>query len=347
MAWRLANSLVKLRDQINAAYPNRNKASDGTIGDAAHAASASDHNPNGAGVVCAMDITHSPQTGFDAHALADKLRINRHPDLKYIISNKRIAGAWTNWAWQAYNGSNPHSSHVHFSVGRGGDGQSTPPYDDTNAWAVSGVVTPPPATNKKSNQEIANEILAGKWGNNPQRRDSLIAAGYDYNAIQAIVNGTVGNPVAAPTRKSNEVVAQEVLAGAWGNNPERKQRLEAAGYNYQAVQNIVNGVAPAKPAQPARLSNDQVANQVIAGAWGTGDERRNRLVGAGYDYNAVQSLVNQKLGQTNLGKKSNEEIANQVLQGSWGNGPERKQRITAAGYDYAAVQSIVNRKLGL
>ena len=210
-----------------------------------------------------------------------------------------------------------------------------------------GSPAPTPQPGKKSNQEIANEVLAGKWGNNPQRRDSLIAAGYDYNAIQAIVNGQVGNPVEAPARKSNEVVAQEVLAGAWGNNPERKQRLEAAGYNYQAVQDIVNGKVGPAPAKPARLSNEQVADQVLAGAWGNGPDRRNRLVGAGYDYNAVQSIVNQKLGQTNLGKKSNEEIANQVLQGSWGNGPERKQRLAAAGYDYAAVQAIVNRKLGL
>lgn len=207
--------------------------------------------------------------------------------------------------------------------------------------------TPAPQPGKKSNQEIANEVLAGKWGNNPERRNKLIAAGYDYNAIQAIVNGAVGNPVEAPARKSNAVVAQEVLAGAWGNNPERKQRLEAAGYNYNAIQDIVNGKVGPAPAKPARLSNEQVADQVLAGAWGNGPDRRNRLVGAGYDYNAVQSIVNQKLGQTNLGKKSNEEIANQVLQGSWGNGPERKQRLAAAGYDYGAVQAIVNRKLGL
>lgn len=216
-----------------------------------------------------------------------------------------------------------------------------------NALLDGGTPAPTPQPGKKSNDEIAKEVLAGKWGNNPQRRDSLIAAGYDYNAIQAIVNGAVGNPVEAPARKSNAVVAQEVLAGAWGNNPERKQRLEAAGYDYQAIQNIVNGNVGPAPAKPARLSNEQVAEQVLAGAWGNGPDRRNRLVGAGYDYNAVQSIVNQKLGQTNLGKKSNEEIANQVLQGSWGNGPERKQRITAAGYDYAAVQAIVNRKLGL
>lgn len=346
MAWRLANSLVKLRDQLNAAYPNRSKISDGTIGDAAHQASASDHNPNAAGVVCAMDITHSPQTGLDAHALADSLRVNRHPDLKYIISNRRIAGAWSNWAWQAYNGSNPHSSHIHVSVGRGNDGQSTPPYDDTNDWAIGGGNSPAPG--KKSNEQIADEVLAGKWGNNPQRRDSLIAAGYDYNAIQAIVNGKVGNPTTAP-RKSNEVIAEEVLAGAWGNNPERQQRLQAAGYDYAAIQAIVNQKVGSggAPAQSAKLSNDQVANQVIAGAWGNGPDRRAKLQAAGYDYNAVQSLVNQKLGQGVAGKKSNDQVANEVLAGNWGNGQERKDRLAAAGYDYGAIQSLVNRKLGL
>lgn len=46
MAWRLAGSLVTFRDQLNAAFPNRSKISDGFIGDAAHQAqgSASDHN---------------------------------------------------------------------------------------------------------------------------------------------------------------------------------------------------------------------------------------------------------------------------------------------------------------
>lgn len=203
---------------------------------------------------------------------------------------------------------------------------------------------------RKSNEQIADEVLAGKWGNNPGRRDSLIAAGYDYAAIQNIVNGRVGNPVAAP-RKGNEIIADEVMAGAWGNNPERKQRLTAAGYDYLAIQNIINqrlGGVPAAEA-PARLSDNQVADQVIAGAWGNGPDRKARLQGAGYNYDAVQALVNQKLG---IGapvpnRKSNDQIANEVLAGSWGNGDERRSRLAAAGYDYGSVQAIVNRKLGL
>src|SRR4051812_31073623 len=127
--WRLAKSLEVLRSQIDETYPTRNKASDGTIGDAAHAASASDHNPNAQGVVCALDITHSPPV-LDAHALADGLLSARHPDLKYLISNYRIAGAWTNWVWVRYTGADLHFNHIHISVGVGPDGQSTQPYDD-------------------------------------------------------------------------------------------------------------------------------------------------------------------------------------------------------------------------
>ena len=35
---------------------------------------------------------------------------------------------------------------------------------------------------------MANEVIAGKWGNNPSRKQKLIAEDYDYNAIQSIVN---------------------------------------------------------------------------------------------------------------------------------------------------------------
>lgn len=45
---------------------------------------------------------------------------------------------------------------------------------------------------KKSNEEIANEVLLGKWGNGQERKDRLTAAGYDYNAVQAIVNKKIG-----------------------------------------------------------------------------------------------------------------------------------------------------------
>lgn len=171
---RLANSLVRLRDQVNAAYPNRSKASDGWIGDAAHASTPSDHNPNSQGVVNALDLTHSPATGFDAHALAERLRVNRHPNLRYIISNSRIASAGTGWNWKAYSGSNPHSKHIHISVGQPTtttrDGQSTTNYDNTTNWNIN-AVTP------------QGDIMITENDRDPIRVISSEVKGWDFDAV--------------------------------------------------------------------------------------------------------------------------------------------------------------------
>lgn len=44
-------------------------------------------------------------------------------------------------------------------------------------------------------------------------------------------------------KKSNKAIAKEVLAGKWGNNPKRKKKLIAAGYDYEAIRKIVNKLA--------------------------------------------------------------------------------------------------------
>lgn len=92
------------------------------------------------------------------------------------------------------------------------------------------------------------------------------------------------------------------------------------------------------PVKPQPKPTDQIADEVIAGQWGNGEDRKNRLTQAGYDYNAVQNAVNAKLA-----KKSNEEIAQEVIAGKWGNGNDRKQRLTSAGYNYTAIQAIVSK----
>jgi hypothetical protein len=147
MSWRVAKSLLKLRDEIDAAYPHRTKASDGTIGDAAHQAqgSASDHNPwvhdsAGVGVVRALDVTHDPAHGCDTYAIAERMRQAKDHRLTnggYIISNHRITGPNHDWQWVAYGGSDPHTNHMHVSVSKT---QSL--YDDTGTWA--GVTAPAP-----------------------------------------------------------------------------------------------------------------------------------------------------------------------------------------------------------
>lgn len=120
MSWRVANSLETLRKQINAKWPNRSKASDGSIGDTKHSARKSDHNPNSAGVVCARDFTHDPKNGPDARKLAEALIASRDHRIKYIISNAQICSgpgaAHPAWVWRPYTGSNAHRKHMHISV---------------------------------------------------------------------------------------------------------------------------------------------------------------------------------------------------------------------------------------
>lgn len=140
-AWRTAKAIDALRAEVNAQAPNRSKASDGTIGDAAHRSRSSDHNPwiddQGTGVVTAIDITHSPGTGCDAGKLAQSLQSRRDRRVKYVIWNRRIANSSAidgaaPWTWRTYNGSNPHDKHVHISIRS--DKQY---YDDPGHWDIT------------------------------------------------------------------------------------------------------------------------------------------------------------------------------------------------------------------
>ncbi len=145
MAWRLADSLSQLRSEINTLAPHRSTVSDGTIGDQAHASRASRHNPNGAGVVCALDVTDDPAGGCPIHVIAEQVRSHPHPNLAYIISNGRVAGRSTGWQWHAYTGSNKHTRHAHFAVGAGPDSAPGTPYDDTTPWGIANAVLAPAA----------------------------------------------------------------------------------------------------------------------------------------------------------------------------------------------------------
>ena len=148
---------------------------------------------------------------------------------------------------------------------------------------------------------IAREVIAGRWGNGTDRKNRLTAAGYDPQAVQDKVNellGVSGGTTTQPAKKDLTTIAREVIAGKWGNGTDRAQRLTAAGYDAQAVQNRVNQLlsGDTSSAKPAQKTVEQIAREVIAGKWGNGTDRKNRLTAAGYDAKAVQNKVNQLLG---------------------------------------------------
>ena len=161
--------------------------------------------------------------------------------------------------------------------------------------------------------------------------------------VTANLNSTAPSTTTPSTSKTTEEVAQEVIAGKWGNGVDRKNRLSAAGYNYSVIQAKVNELMGAKTTVPSK-SIDELASEVIAGKWGNGAERKERLTAAGYNYSEIQAKVNELMGNGTTGKTV-DQLAREVIYGYWGNGQERKNRLTAAGYDYAAIQKRVNELL--
>jgi hypothetical protein len=111
MGWHLAPSLVQFRNEVNARWPRRPKGSDGTIGNASHAARASDHNPNDRGSVNAIDITY-PGVNADQIIAA----VKRHPAANYVIFNRRIWSRSHGWVARPYTGASPHTEHLHISI---------------------------------------------------------------------------------------------------------------------------------------------------------------------------------------------------------------------------------------
>lgn len=131
MAWVLTKQLQAFRDQMNAAFPDRDRTSDGTIGDAAHAASSSGHNPDltanaeyedgdAKDEVRAIDVdadTGDPDVSMEdiVQHLLKMARAGKLWMIRYMIFDRRIWSAVDGWAQREYGGPNPHTAHLHLS----------------------------------------------------------------------------------------------------------------------------------------------------------------------------------------------------------------------------------------
>ena len=87
--------------------------------------------------------------------------------------------------------------------------------------------------------EIVRQVIRGEWGVGQERIKQLTEAGYNAERIQEKVNHALQGSQINDT-KTTDALAYEVIQGDWGNGEERKERLKAAGYDYDAVQQRVN-----------------------------------------------------------------------------------------------------------
>ena len=125
---RLSKSGIQLREQIDDCFPDRDRASDGWIGDSKHAARKSDHNPDAQGWVRALDIDADLDRAKGTSVyLADQLReyAKSTRRITYIIHMGKICSRKSFWRWVKYTGFNKHTAHIHISFDKSADQDSS------------------------------------------------------------------------------------------------------------------------------------------------------------------------------------------------------------------------------
>lgn len=180
-AWKLVPALVSLRNELNQLAPGRDKASDGSIGDAAHAAAGtSDHLPDeqatalrnrdadAVNEVHAVDVDKDlKKSGWSmdrcVQIIVLRHRTGQDDRLAYVIWNRKIWSASSGWAARAYNGPNPHDKHAHFSAKYGSKQEV-----DTRPWGLleadrAGVKVPASAgTNAAPGTRLLEQGMSGR-----------------------------------------------------------------------------------------------------------------------------------------------------------------------------------------
>lgn len=129
MSWKPVAGIPTLQAQVNKRWPNRDKASDGVKGDAAHAARVSDHNPDGRGYVHAVDIDEDFRgSKNDNRWFADQLiayprgKVGGSARFKNIVYENQVAsGTYANHFWTWRDGNYGHEHHIHISFSNIGE----------------------------------------------------------------------------------------------------------------------------------------------------------------------------------------------------------------------------------
>ena len=216
------------------------------------------------------------------------------------------------------------------NYGIGSDGRVGLYVDEGDrAWASAS----PSNDNRAVNIEVANCATGGDWPVSDAAYSKLIDLCVDIcqrNGIKALnytggadgnltehrmftatacpgpylhkrmgrIAAEVNSRLSAQPAKSVDEVAREVIRGEWGNGSDRRHRLEAAGYDYDTVQDRVNAIltgdepeqpTPAEPVEPAPEPEQPATDKLYRVQVGAFANRENaerklaKLKSAGFD----------------------------------------------------------------
>lgn len=187
----------------------------------------------------------------------------------------------------------------------------------------------------------------GEWVENdayvPKAGDVIF---YDWDDSGVGDNTGYSDHVGIVEKVSGSTIT--LIEGNYSNAVKRRTIQVNARYirGYGVPKYDSDGTTPSTPTSGTK-SIEIIAKEVIAGQWGNGNDRKNALKNAGYDYSAVQAKVNELVNGTSTPtpSKSVATVAQEVINGAWGNGDARKSALEKAGYNYSEVQKKVNELL--
>lgn len=273
--WILVPCLVALRTEFNRLAPDRDKTTDGSVGDAAHADSLSDHNPDETGHVPIHDAdkvneVHAIDVDRDLRLtdmtmekvvqfLLNRCRSGQERRLRYVIYDRRIWKASNSWRQEAYSGSNAHTAHAHFSAS-----YETKHEASTAPWGVEGL----------ADDMSKADVLAGLaefHQRDAQPAEGGITSVVGRNALdQGIPNGVTGGktPTWAVLRDLGQQIMQTkslVLALAerdFVDEPE-VARIVLAGLSTEKLRDAILA-AGLTPAAIAGAIPEDMAEEVVS-----------------------------------------------------------------------------------
>lgn len=228
--WRLAPSLIAYVREADRLYPNRDRSSDGSIGDLAHSSRESDHNPYD-GWVHAVDLDEDIAPGTDLRGLAAHLLASRDPRIRYVIYEGRIFKSYVDpaghaaWTWMPYTGPNAHTQHLHLSINRTDQART-----DLRPWfpqaSPSGAGTQPEDDMQPDERQELFNIGKLLTDNLPAIRsvtDALYTSGTvaDVDRLDAVIGGNLPQIRAA----ADALVARDPVALANAIPDDLAQRV--------------------------------------------------------------------------------------------------------------------------
>jgi hypothetical protein len=202
--WILIACLKQLFAEFNLIAPNRDHASDGSIGDIAHQHEVSDHNPDETGSVPIHDADHINEVhaidvdvdlnepGLNMEMVVQfvlaRCRSGAENRLRYIIYNRRIWEADNGWRQRAYTGANAHTEHAHFSAS-----YDTPKEASTASWHLEDIPVALTASDKTEIRAIFADELAKIIAMTPQPDKTPTSKAGQATWDQGIPDGTIAS----------------------------------------------------------------------------------------------------------------------------------------------------------